>query len=924
MDGLLEYSTDLFTRESAEAIAARFVGLLETVVTSADLPLSQLDVLSERERDLVTREWAGPFAPARPSTMVALFEAQAAATPDAPAVAFHGVELSYAEVNASANRLARLLIARGVGAEDFVGLAMPRCPEMVVALLAVLKAGAAFMPIDPEYPSDRIAYMLGDARPVEILAMASTAVCVSEGDSAPIVLDASATVSELAVLDSVDLGVSIETSHAAYVIYTSGSTGRPKGVVIAHASVADLVAAVELHTGVNRMLQFSSLSFDAVVWELAGTVLCGGTLVIVDAEARTGAALAELVAAERISFLLVPPIVLASMPSDCVIDESVAIAVAGEACPPEVVERWSAGRRMLNFYGPTEATVGTTTSDPLRAGERPPIGRPIANHRVSVLDAHLRPVPVGVVGELYISGGLARGYLHRPDLTATRFVADPAGAPGDRMYLSGDLARWRPDGSLDFVGRADQQVKIRGFRIELGEIEAVIADHDDVTSVVLLAREDVPGDKRLVAYVVPTAPDCPGLADSVRKFVADRLPHYMVPSAVVLLDEFPASPNGKIDRKRLPKPELDLSGGREPRNAVEEILCGVFAEVLGTASAGIDTDFFAAGGNSIRSIQVVDRAAKAGVRFSVAEMFVHKTVAALAEVVELDGSINAMTGHLGSSGEIAGLDAFATVLPIRPSGDLPPLFCIHSGLGLSLPYLGLAEHLDPRRPVYGIQAPHIGTAVPLHTDLTELAAEYLGHIREVQPEGPYHLFGWSFGGLMAHELAVQLEAEGDEVAYLAAVDSFPAGAGDEEYDDQELLARFLDNAGYDRSDFVVADLTTSGVLEVLRRDGSLFASLGEDRLPRLLAAMNAHTRLAQGFTPGRFSGDLELFVATAGPTEPELASHVRRWDGHVAGTVTRYDIRSDHDHLMHPAPQALIGARTAAVLENLAKTESGS
>ncbi|MCU1686683.1 MAG: hypothetical protein JWQ81_7422 [Amycolatopsis sp.] len=930
LDGLLEYSTDLFTRATAESIVDRFVGLLETVVTGSDSKLSDLNVLTEPERELVTREWAGPFAESNPSTMTALFEAQVAAAPDAPAVSFHGTELSYRELNERANRLAALLIQQGVVAEDYVGIAMPRCPEMVVAVLGVLKAGAAFMPIDPEYPSDRIAYMVGDANPREILAVKSTAERVTlPGRVEPIVVDDPATVADLAAHNDSHTGVEVKTANTAYIIYTSGSTGRPKGVVITHASVTDLVAAVLVNIGVNRILQFSSLSFDAVIWEFSGTVLCGGTLVLVDAEARTGPALAEVLRAERVSFMIIPPIVLASMPPDCVIPGHVSIAVAGEACAPEVVERWSAGRRLVNLYGPTEATVASTISDQLVPGGRPPIGRPIGEHRVSVLDRYLRPVPIGVVGELYVSGGLARGYLNRPDLTADRFVADPAGAPGGRMYRSGDLVRWRLDGQLDFLGRADQQVKIRGFRIELGEIEAVIANHPEVTSVVLLAREDVPGDKRLVAYVVPTGPAelAAGLGASITAFVGDRLPHYMVPAAVVVLDEFPANPNGKTDRKRLPVPELDLSGDRAPRNTVEEILCGVFAEVLGTASAGIDTDFFAAGGNSIRSIQVVDRAAKAGVRFSVAEMFVNKTVEALAAIAEIDGQVTGVTSHLrGAERKIAGLDAFATVLPIRPSGDLPPLFCVHSGLGLSLPYVGLVEHLDPRRPVYGIQAPHISTGTPLHTDFSALAAEYLGHIRDVQPEGPYHLFGWSFGGLMAHELAVQLEAEGERVAYLAAIDSFPAGADDEEYDDQELLARFLDNAGYDRSDFAVAELTTTSVLDVLRRDGSLFASLGEERLPRLLASMNAHTRLAQGFTPGEFSGDLELFVATAGASEAELAARVRRWDSHVSGAVTRYDIDSDHDHLMHPAPQAQIGAKTALVLDCtvLENIQSGS
>ncbi|MGW3466318.1 amino acid adenylation domain-containing protein, partial [Streptomyces olivaceoviridis] len=476
------------------------------------------------------------------------FEAQVAAALDAVAlVDSAGAELTYGELNARANRFAHTLLDQGVRAEQIVALVLPRSVELVVASLGVLKAGAAFLPVDPDHPADRIAYMLDDAGPVLVVDRSET---VRATDGAP----------------RTNPGVRMRVDHCAYVIYTSGSTGRPKGVMVSHAGISGLVTAQVERFGIgrhSRVLQFASPSFDASISELCTALLSGAALVLAPAQAPiTALSDARLVPTHA----TLAPSVLAALPEDG-LPTAMTLVVAGEACPPGLVAQWAAGRRMINAYGPTETTVCATMSDPLLPSDhRPPIGRPIAGARVYVLDAALRPVPAGVPGELYVAGaGLARGYLNRPGLTAERFVADPYGGAGERMYRTGDLVRWRVDGVLEYVGRTDEQVKLRGFRIEPGEIQTVIDGHELVGQSTVVVREDRPGDKRLVAYLVPAAgraandaddADEPELVAAVRAHVAGVLPEYMVPSAFVVLDALPVTVNGKLDRRALPAPVI--------------------------------------------------------------------------------------------------------------------------------------------------------------------------------------------------------------------------------------------------------------------------------------------------------------------------------------------------------------------------------
>ncbi|WKX74151.1 amino acid adenylation domain-containing protein [Streptomyces sp. XD-27] len=565
---------------------------------------------------------------------------------------FGELALSYGEVNARANRLARYLVGVGVGPERRVAVALPRSVDWLVAVLAVMKAGGAYVPVDPDYPRDRIGYMLADAEPVCTLATAETAGVLPEGVT-PILVEGL----ELGGFDAADLAdaervAPLLVGSPAYVIYTSGSTGRPKGVVVTHAGIAGLATGQIERFGVaadSRVLQFASPSFDAAVSEACMALLSGARLVLAPAEELLpGEPLAGVLARHGVTHATLPPAALAVLP-DGALPDGMTLVVAGEACPPAMVGKWSRGRRMINAYGPTETTVCATMSAPLSGAVTPPIGTPIVNARVWVLDDRLRPVPVGVPGELYVTGpGLARGYLGRAALTAGRFVASPYGPPGARMYRTGDVVRWRADGQLEFVGRADHQVKVRGFRIELGEIESVLAALPGVAQAVAVVREDRPGDKRIVAYVVGEA-----AVDALRAAAVERLPEYMVPSAFVRLDTLPLTPNGKLDHKALPAPEYGPAGpGRAPRTAQEEILCGLFAEVLGLEHVDPDVDFFQLGGDSILAIQLVSRARRAGLVFSARDVFGHQSAAKLATVAQAAPQAGADTAADDGVGEV--------------------------------------------------------------------------------------------------------------------------------------------------------------------------------------------------------------------------------------------------------------------------------
>ena len=654
LHGQVSYATDVFDPETVQQIARCFTRVLEAGAAAPETPVSAVQVLSVVERGRVLVEWNDTARPVPEVTLAGLFEAQAARCPDALAVVCEGVEVTYRELNERANHLAHDLIGRGIGPEQFVALAVPRSIEMVAALLAVVKAGAAYLPIDPDYPGERIAYMLDDAQPALLITTTTTATALPATALPLILIDQHTphpTPGEHATANNptdTDRTTPLLPAHPAYVIYTSGSTGQPKGVSVPHTGVVRLVRDADyVELGADDVVaQVASASFDAATFEVWGALANGAALAVAPAGLVSVAKLEEFLIAQGVTVLLLTPVVFQE-----VVDANVEalrglryLLTGGDVVPVpqcQVVAERLPEVRLLNAYGPTESTTIATTH-PVRGkslshASGVPIGSPITNTRVFVLDDRLVPVPVGVAGELYIAGaGLARGYLGRAGLTAGRFVACPFGA-GERMYRTGDRVRWNHHGHLEFLGRTDDQVKIRGFRIEPGEIQAALTAHPAIAQAAVIVHEEHPGDKRLIAYLVPATDTDAGagtgdLVGAVREWAGSRLPHYMVPSALVVLDALPLTVNGKLDRRALPTPTYKTAtSGRAPSTATEKALCSLFAEVLGIEQVGLDDSFFDLGGHSLLAMRLVSRIRTTlGVELGIRALFEHPTAAGVA------------------------------------------------------------------------------------------------------------------------------------------------------------------------------------------------------------------------------------------------------------------------------------------------------
>ncbi len=763
--GALNYSTDLFERGTAERMLGHLARVLEQVAADADVRLSQLELLGEAERVLVVEEWNRTNAEYRRDVCVhELFEAQVERTPHAVALVYENEEVTYAELNARANRLAHHLRALGVGPEARVGLCVERSIEMVVAVLGVLKAGGAYVPLDPEYPEERLGYMLRDSAPAVLLTQRSLSGRF-DGSGVPIeVLDGDAS-AWTGQPDSNPGRGALTPENLAYVIYTSGSTGQPKGVMNRHRGVINLLAWGEGHWEFgagDALLQRTSLSFDVSVRELFQPLLVGARLVIMrpggqrDVDYMVG-----LVRCREVSTMVLTPSQMQAFLDHPGLEGCSSlrrIVLGGESLPVGMVAELRArlpGARLYHEYGPTETTVTATVRTCGAEGEAPgaSIGGPISNTRVYLLDARGEPVPVGVAGELYVAGaGVARGYLGRPALTAERFVPDSFSAePGARLYRTGDLGRWLADETIEFLGRVDTQVKVRGYRIEPGEIEARLLDCEGVSEAVVVAHEDEAGNRRLVAYVVGDAE-----AGSLGEHLRRKLPEYMVPAAFVVLEALPLAPNGKVDRRALPAPEYGVAEGAlvEPRNYVEVQLIHIWEELLGVRPIGPTQSFFQLGGNSLLALRLLSRVNRRfGCDLPVATLFAGASVRQMAvAILAQDASAPA---------------ACAPVVALQPDGSLPPLFCVHAMGREVLCYVSLVRHLGAEQPVYGVR----DLGEDLSRPLTRLAAEHVEEIRSIQPEGPYYLAGWSFGGPVAFEMALQLERQGETVAFLGLIDS---------------------------------------------------------------------------------------------------------------------------------------------------------
>ncbi|MBW4702075.1 MULTISPECIES: non-ribosomal peptide synthetase [unclassified Micromonospora] len=884
VSGRLLFGVDAFDRDTAERLTVRLTELLATVLQSPDQPVAELSLGA-----VPAGFGVGAVFPDDGAGLADRFAAVVASTPDAVAVLDGDVPVTYRELDAWATRLARRLLAEGAGPERYVAVALPRSADLAVALVAVLKCGAAYLPVDLALPAGRIALMLADTAPAVL-------VCAGGFDWDGPVVDVTAP----GGAPEPDVWPVAGPLHPAYVIYTSGSTGRPKGVVMTQLAMRSLLAWHERAlpaTGTRRIAQFSAVGFDVSVQELLGALLHGYTLVPCPADIRSDPPrLAAWLAATGIEHLLAPNLVI-----DAVLDAAgqegirlpalTAVAQAGEALTLRPhVRRFFADHphaRLHNHYGPAETHVVTATTLPAAVAGWPEtagIGRAVDNAHLRLLDERLRPVAPGVPGELYIAGaGLARGYHAHPGLTAQRFVADPSGTPGERMYRTGDLAMWTGGGDLVFLGRADDQVKIRGFRVELGEVEQALTEQAGVSRAAVLVREDVPGDRRIVAYVVGDEPDSVALCAAL----ARRLPDYMIPSAVVPLAALPLTGTGKLDRRALPAPVHTARVGRAPRTPQEELLCGLFAEVLRVPAVGVDDDFFAVGGHSMLAAGLVARIrAVLGAEIGVRTLFEAPTPAALA-------------ARLGSGD--AGGPAFGPLLPLRARGGEPPLFCVHPASGAGWCYAGLLSHLSPEQPVYALQAEGL-TGDDRPDTLREMAERYVRLIREVRPEGPYRLLGWSFGGHVAQAVAVLLERSGAEVDLLAVVDAHPQPPGAVPPTRQQVIADQMRATGFTHEG---DDVPVDAYLTFLRGENPSIADLPDDQLLRMIETFVGNVLIMRAHQPDPYGGDL-LFVASApgGKVREDASS----WAAHIGGQITEHPVDATHEQLFTtPAAVSEIG-----------------
>ncbi len=871
------YRSALFRRDTAEALARTLLGLLDRASAEPDRRIGDLETVDRAERARLIGELSGREPAVEPATLAELFAGCVRRDPDATAVVCGASALSYAGLDRLVAGLAARLLARGVGPEDVVGVALPRSVDLVAAILAVSRIGAVYLPVDPGYPAKRIEFVLGDADPVLILA----------ADGSPLPATGIERLSPRGAGAVPDAGSPVPPATpdgAAYLIYTSGSTGRPKGVCVPHRGLCSLTSTMVDRFGItsaSRVLQLASPSFDSSVMELLMAWGGGAALVVPERGSGilAGPELADLITRDGVTHALIPPAVLATVPGlpagvlECLV-------VGGEACPQELVEAWSPGRRMFNSYGPTESTITGTISRRLGHDGPPPIGLPVAGTRAFLLDRRLRPVPEGIPGDLYLAGPcVARGYRGQAGLTAARFVASPFGGPGARMYHTGDRACWSPDGQLVFLGRADDQVKIRGVRIEPGEVEAALRALPGVGGAAVAVHASQTGP-RLVGYLTARAGSHPDPA-AVRARLAAVLPAAMVPSAIVLLDRLPVTVNGKLDRRALPAPESAMGpASAEPRTPREEIVRDIFADVLGVASVGVDDDFFELGGHSLLAVRLLGRLRDAfGGRLGLEQIFRTPHVAGLSAALD------------GGGGE----DWYAGLLPIRVDGTGPAVFCVHPVNGLSWCYSGFAGRLPPGTPLYGLQAVESDVCGSLPASVLDMAQTYVGRIRAVQPEGPYQLLGWSFGGAVAHAMATLLQQAGDEVSLLALLDSRLYGdASEEPGEDEALLGR-------------------------LHFEYGALRHVDERFMARLDEVTRNNLKLAGRYQPSRFRGDVLYILA-----DHDDAYDLEDWRPHVSGRIEVHRVEAGHFELLRPGPLREIAGLLGPRIRASRQTEKGT
>jgi amino acid adenylation domain-containing protein len=920
-----QYDENLFDEQDINRLAGQFSTLVQSALGNAEAVISALEIVSESERRQMLVEWNDTSVEYARICAHQLFEAQVELTPDNIAVEFAGERLSYDEINARANQLAHYLRKLNVGPDVLVGLMLLRSPEMVIALLAVLKAGGAYVPLDPSNPQERLGFIVADTNVNVVLTEESLRGRLPEQTSARVVSLKSERMN-WETESTTNLQSRADSKNLAYVIYTSGSTGRPKGVMITHGGLVNYLnwctKAYEVRQG-GGIPVHSPLGFDLTVTSLLAPLTAGQSVLLLDEDQGLDGLVSALRERGGFSLVKLTPAHLEILSRLAGLAETEqwtrAFVIGGEALFEQNLTFWqrqAPATRLINEYGPTETVVGCCVYEvtgELRGQGIVPIGRPIANTQIYLLDERMKPVPVGLAGELYIGGdGLARGYLNRPELTAERFVPNPfSNAPGARLYKSGDLARYRGDGLIEYLGRGDQQVKVRGYRIELGEIEAVLSSFASAGEAVVVVREDVAGEKQLVAYVTGKVE-----RSELEHQLRQQLPEYMVPRSFVFLPELPLTRNGKVDRAALPAPDETNKKSTKafvaPRDVLELELAQTWREVLNKHSIGMRDNFFELGGHSILAARLMARIHQQfGHRLPLTTLFQDATIEHLAGILRRQAKPAARHSSL---------------VMIQPGSSRPPFFSVHPSGGNVLCYAELARHLGPDQPVYGLQAQLLNKTGDFQPGIEEMAAHYLTELRTVQPAGPYFLGGWSFGGLVAFEMARRLQAQAEEVALLALLDTKIPSSQERmaKIDEIVLMTNFASDLGLTLDHLEVSpdellrrapDQQLAYVLEMAGRANILPPDLDLFDLQRLYQVFKANVRARQNYKPKPADCYVTLFQAAESLPSAQ-AEVAKEWNELALAGVEIHSVPGNHFDMVREPHVKTLAEQLRACMES--------
>ncbi|MBD2440161.1 non-ribosomal peptide synthetase [Nostoc sp. FACHB-110] len=920
--GEWSYSRDLFTETDMSAFSNHFQTLLTNIVAHPEQKITHLPLLSLPEQQQILQEWnQRTISYPQDKCIHELVAIQATKTPHKVAVVQQNQQLTYQELNERANQLAHYLQSLGVQPETLVGVCAEHSLEMIVGLLAILKAGGAYVPIDPKYPQQRQEYIWENAQLKILLTQEKLLDQLSNYQGKTVCLDRDWT--EISQYSPANPLITVSTHNLAYIIYTSGSTGQPKGVMIEQRSLTNFTQVAFQEYGIteeDRFLQFISMSFDPAAGDIFGCLSIGATLVLRTEEMLLSSdEFWQYCQDAQVTAINLPTSYWHQLVGELSLEDVgiprslLRLIVGGEQIQIKAVNHWQKAvadflnpPKLINAYGPTESTIAVTfhifdQSEVTSA----PIGLPMANSQVYVLDKNLQPVPIGVPGELHIGGiCLARGYLHRPDLTQAKFIPNPFDvSQSTRLYKTGDLVRYLPDGNLEFVSRIDNQVKIRGFRIELGEIETLLMQHPQVQTAVVTVWEEQPGNKKLVAYIVPHSPAI--TSEELRQFLQLQLPEYMLPTAWVMLESLPLTSNGKIDYRALPQPELNSTNRRvvDPRNTIELQLTKIWSEILNVYPVGVTDNFFELGGHSLLAVTLMSKIKQQfGQQLPLSSIFQNGTIEQQATLL-----------HQQTTSR-----PWSPLVPLQTQGNKSPLFIVHPGGGSVLNYVHLAEALSPHQPVYGLETRGFDEGQEPQSELIEMSRDYIQALQTIQPQGPYYIAGWCFGGLVAFEIAQQLTAQGQEVALLAFLDmyDFLADVSTQLLTDVELFMSFFGGhlqvspeflAQFNQEEQLLYLIAEAKKLKFMPPDFNLA------QLHRLLKVGKCHDVAATNYVPQHYKGKITMLQALEGVTA-NINNPTQGWEKLAYAVDLRW-VPGDHRTMLHSPHVQVLAENLLAAME---------